>query len=356
MDEQVFQQLQEQSSFKIAPCETNIHFCDKEHFKALNLTPEQKMQISELVQHLPAMTAAGAMARAYTVSFPQGLPHTLIALKQGGVGASIVSNGRIVGSASFYSMLGQAAVLGVFTTMSIATGQFFLAQINKELHKINQKLDEIMKFLYGDKKAELLSEVNFIKYACDNYISIMAHEPQRFATIISIQEAKKVAVKDIEFYMSDLEQKIESGKKQEFKFLNDLISHEVKQAEENLDLSLQLYFMSNLLEVYYAQNYEESYICHLEKDIKNYVEICNNQRLSIYGVLKGYLENCKVSGKDKPKWEEAKRILKTSLDEKHEKYCMICDNLYNILHTSMRGAEYYLQEEGGTYNVYYKAF
>lgn len=52
-------------------------------------------------------------------------------LSKGGVGSSIVERGKgIVGSASLSSMATQAAVLGVFTAMSIATGQFFLTQIN----------------------------------------------------------------------------------------------------------------------------------------------------------------------------------------------------------------------------------
>jgi len=355
-EEQIlFQQLQNQKGFKIKPCEKHVNFSNHEQFRELNLTVDQKLQISELLQHIPAMTAAGAMANAYTVNFPQGLPHTLMALKQGGFGSSIISDGKIVGAASFYPMLGQAAILGIFTAMSIATGQFFLARINKELQKINQKLDEIMKFLYGDKKAELLSEVSFIKYACDNYVSIMEHESQRTATIVSIQEARKVAMKDIEFYMNDLEQKIESGKKQNFKFLDSLIDHEVKQAEENLDLSLQLYFISNVMEVYYAQNFEENYICNLEKDIKFYIKICNNQIHSLYGRLQGYLADCRSSGKIETKLEDKKKELNISLEEKCENYDMICEHLYAILHTSAKEAEYYLQVDEDTCNVYYKA-
>ena len=33
----------------------------------------------------------------------------------------------------------------------------------------------------------------------------MSHEHQKIATIISLQEARKIAMKDIEFYMSDLD-------------------------------------------------------------------------------------------------------------------------------------------------------
>ena len=70
---------------------------------------------------------------------------------------------------------------------------------------MRMNLDKILEFLYGDKKAELMAEISFVKYAYQNYNSIMSHESQRTATIASIQEAKKVAMKDIEFYMNDLD-------------------------------------------------------------------------------------------------------------------------------------------------------
>lgn len=113
----------------------------------------------------------------------------------------IRENGKFVGSASFYTMSAQAALMGVFTAMSVASGQYFLSQINNEMWMMNMKLDEILEFLYGDKKTEL----SFIRYAYENYVSIMSHEQQRIATITSLQEAKKVAMKDIEFYINDLE-------------------------------------------------------------------------------------------------------------------------------------------------------
>ena len=74
--------------------------------------------------------------------------------------------------------------------MAFASGQYFITQVNSELQKINQNIDKILEFLYGDKKAELLSEVSFVKYAYENFSSIMAHDEQRVATIASLQNAK----------------------------------------------------------------------------------------------------------------------------------------------------------------------
>lgn len=352
-EEQDFlQRLQEQHEFKIMPCEANMELVDKKNFEKLNLTSAQKMQISELLQHVPTAATAGAMAGAYTVSFPSGLPHTLMALKQGGFGSAIMENGKIVGMASFSPMLLQTTVLAVFTAMSIATGQFFLTQINRELHMINKKLDEILKFLYEEKKAELLSEVIFIKYACDNYNSIMVNEAQRAATIVSIQEAKKIAMKDIEFYLKYLDGKIKSGAKQNFKTLAILMDDEIIPNKENLDMSLQLYLMSSLMEVYYAQNYEKGYISYVEESINSYVENCSQQKRSIIDKLEAYFESCKILQKDTSEFQDRqKRLgeLKLSIDEKDND---TCKRLYAALHTANQSAEYYIMADG---NVYYKA-
>lgn len=109
--------------------------------------------------------------------------------------------GNLLVQLHFYSMSTQAAIMGMFTAMSVASGQYFLSQINNEMRMMNMKLDEILEFLYGDKKAELMAEMSFIKYAYENYSSIMSHDQQRIATIVSLQEAKKVAMKDIEFIL-----------------------------------------------------------------------------------------------------------------------------------------------------------
>lgn len=348
-----FQSIQEQSGFKIMPCETNIDFTDEKRFEKLKLTSGQKMQISGLLQHIPTTMAAGAMSGAYTVRFPKGLPHTLMALKRGGFGSQIVENHTILGSASFYPMLGQAAVLGVFTAMSVATGQFFLAQINKELHMINKKLEDILKFLYRDKRAELLSELNFVKYAYENYGTIMEHDSQRIATICNIQEAKKIAMQDIEFYISDLKDKIESiDDHKKFSFLVQEMDDKIELTIENLDFSLQLYLMSSLMEVYYAQNYEQDYIDRVESSIKGYVKNCNDQVLSNYGTLRGFFGACGVNKKEQSEKEERmKKLEKSPLDMK---YNAVCENLYSILHTATKSAEYYVKKDENDYNIYYK--
>ena len=124
------------------------------------------------MQQLPAVVAANALSDMYMVRFPAGIPNALTPLKQGGFSTMVKGeNGRIAGTASLYSVEAQAAVLGAFNAMSIVSGQYFLAQINSELKTMNQNIDKILEFLYGDKKAELISEVSFVKSAYQNSFS-----------------------------------------------------------------------------------------------------------------------------------------------------------------------------------------
>ncbi|MDE6014632.1 MAG: hypothetical protein K2H41_02865 [Acetatifactor sp.] len=350
------QNFQEQHGFKITPCQSNLENSDREGFKMLRLTPEQKMQISELLQHVPAVAATGAMAGAYTVSFPQGLPHTLMTLKRGGFGSQIVDMAgkkEILGSASFYPMVAQAAVYGVFTAMSIATGQFFLVQINKELHMINQKLDEILNFLYEEKKAELLSEVFFIKYACDNYDSIMFDEAQRTATIASIQQAKKIAMKDIEFYIKHLDSKIDSGAKQKFEALVKLKEDEIIPNINSLEMSLQLYCMSSLMEAYYARNFEEAYVEYVENDINSYVERCSKKEYSIIDKMDAYFNTPNIPNNQKEKKEILAKC-KQKLSDRRELINNGENNMKKlsaVLKSTNKSTQYYIETDG---SVYYK--
>ena len=348
------QELQEQYGFKITPCEGNAEVANKKGVHILNLTPEQKGQVSELLQHIPAVTAAGTMAEAYRVSFPIGLPHTLMGLKRGGFSSQIVAEGKgILGTASLYPMAAQAAVLGVFTVMSIATGQFFLMQINKELRMINKKLDEILKFLYEEKKAELLSEVIFVKYACDNYDSIMVDEAQRTATIGNIQQAKKIAMKDIEFYQKYLDGKIESGAKKKFGELVTLMDDEIALNIDSLDMALQLYLISSLMEVYYARNYQKKYIDYVEDAIKSYVESCSRMEHLVVDKMDAYFSSCKTYQSDKINLQNHKNQLiewKKSIDARNGDM----EKLYAILHTANESAEYYITADGNNCNIYYK--
>lgn len=345
VDNMVLPMLEASANFEIAFCNNLINFQDSSLFKKFKLNKAQKMHISAFTQSVLPTVATGAMANAYVVKFPEGLPHTLTALNQGGVGSMIRENGKFVGSASFYSMSTQAAIMGTFTAMSIASGQYFLSQINNEMRMMNMKLDEILEFLYGDKKAELMAEMSFIKYAYENYSSIMCHEQQRIATITSLQEAKKVAMKDIEFYINDLETTVSS----KMKDYAELESRTEKsfQIKESLELSQQLFVMSSMMEVYFAQNQDPEYLDSIEKDMLAYIDKCDKRMLGSFSALKGAINGYKARPMekiDKSVCEKRVSNLVDSLNGGEE--AEMRKAVRSALHASAKKAEYYLSQEG----------
>lgn len=279
IEKDAIQEIEAIGNFQIEPIKENINF-DK-GYTQLKLNQQQKGQMSALMQSIPSLAATSMLGKSYVVKFPNGLPHSLTALNQGGLGSMIQENGKFVGSASLYSAAPQAAFLGAFTVMSIASSQYFLAQINSELNVMKMNIDKILEFLYGDKKAELISEVSFVKYAYHNYGTIMEHTMQVEATISNIQNARKVAMKDIEFYICDLDSLVNGKDNTDIMSLTE----RAFQIKESLQLSMQLYGMSNILEIYYSQNHEAEYIKYIDAEMLSYIDKCEKRLLSCFSIL-----------------------------------------------------------------------
>lgn len=349
---ETFHTMQKQGNFILTPCEGIFDFDDKSRFTKLHLSPEHSIQISALMQQTPNLLASGALANAYTVKFPEGLPHTLTALKQGGFAAMIRGeSGRFVGSASFYPMAMQAALMGAFTAMSIASSQYFLAQINNQMRMMNLKIDEILEFLYGDKKAELLSEMSFLQYAYQNYESIMSHDIQRTATVVSLQGAKKVAMKDIEFYISDLDAAV-SRRPKDYEELQQHVDKAL-QIRESLSLSQQLYVMSSMMEVFYSQNLDSAYLDCLEHSMLAYIDKCDKRMLGSFSKLDGQVNAYKPKPMEKVDKTEAEKKIHTVVDGLNNgEESKLRKSVRASLHSMDQSAEYYLAPNG---NVYVKA-
>lgn len=273
---------------EIASVNEMVDLSNNQKFVKLEPTQGQKMQISALMSQLPSVVGADMLSKTMVLRFPEGVQGALMQLKNNGGYTTTLKNletGKITGTAWLEYATPQAACLGAFTAMSVVSGQYFLSQINSSLAQISSGLDKILEFLYGDKRAELLSEVNFIRFAYENYKSVMEHREQRIATLISLQNAKKVAMKDIEFYLSDLSSTITDKKSSD---ISSTVPKMVR-TKDCLDLSLQLYTMSNLLEVYYSENYHHDYISFVQSEAFGYINRCEKKELNCFGQLQHLL-------------------------------------------------------------------
>ena len=347
LETNAFRIIEKNSGFEIIPVDTTI---DLKEFEKLRLSSSQKAQFSALIQHAPLAMAAGTLGNAYTVRFPKGLPHTLTALRQGGVSSIIRADGRIVGSASFYSTAAAGAVLGAFTVLSAVTGQFFLANIYRELDGINKKLDEILAILYEEQRAELMSEISFVQYAHNNFNSIVMRDDQRTATIGSLQASRKTAMKYIEFYLHDLERKSKEEVKDSESCGNNW--ENVQIIIKRIEVARQLYLYSGLLELFYAQNYEEDYIENIKKDMIDYITFCDNKIVIQLGHLSGKVESCSSKAKRRDKAdikEKFKEITKENDARVLKGDSQLRSWVEKTLNSLHRAEEYYVTAEGDVY-------
>ena len=317
-----------------------VNVSDERKFTKLELTQEQQMQMSGLMNQLPALLNVASLSKTVRLTFPKGVQGSLMPLKNGGYSTTLVDKaGKIVGTASLNVPTFQATALSAFTAMSIASGQYLLAQINSNLGEISSKLDKILEFLYGDKRAELLSEVNFINFAHENYKSVMEHSEQRIATLVSLQSAKKVAMKDIEFYLSDLDSDSKKKKKDTW------IAKKMLRTHECLELSLQLYAMSNLLEVYYSENFDPNYTCFVEKEAANYIGTCANRSLNCFSRLQE-----RLSGAKNPVQIEAANKVNAIVERMNGIITSpLLTELRSTLGETSKEKQYYLTQDGGVY-------
>lgn len=260
-------------------------------FKKLDISSEDQASISIFLSQMPALMSASALSNAYVLKFPEGVSGTLMKLKRGGYSTVMTDKGKIVGHASIQSLENSAALLSAFSVMSIVTGQFFMSRISNDFEFVKQKIDKILDFLYGEKKAELFAEVSFVKQAYENFASIMRHPEQCAATIVNLQNAQKIAMKDIEFYINDLNGKSKEKPKSYEAFCN--IADEAIKIKDCLMLAIQLYATTGLMEANFSQNSDGSYLKYLKDTLCYYVKKTESGILSCFSSLRTNNSNYK---------------------------------------------------------------
>ena len=318
-------------------------------YKKMEVSDSQKGRISALCGQIPDMMEANVASNAYILRWHDGIPHDLAHYKDGVAFQPVARNadGQIEAWMELYPATSEAVLLYGFTAMSIVTGQYFLAEINHQMKVMNQSIDKILEFLYGDKKAELISELSFARYAHQNFSSIMEHNVQRAAMIQSILEGRKTAIKDVEFYLADLYSTVNAKDKSDV----EALAHRAFQIRECLELSMQLYVTCNVLEVFYSQNFDSGYLKHVENDVGNYISKCEKQMLGDFNFLRAVVESAKQPkiGK-KFNQEDLLKSINLTIDRLAEVgEPEIKKALHRALYSSERASEYCISTDGNIY-------
>ena len=240
---------------EVTTSDVSFDFGDSSRFRKIEFPEQTGLTANSLLQLLPVATVSNAASKTYILKFPEGVQGTLLQLRQGGYTTTMVNmTSHFSGTASLHPVNpASVALFNAFTIASFATGQYFLSDISSKMSEINRKLDDVLSFLEDSKRTELLSELTFVKYAVNNYSTIMLSEPQRVATLSNIQRSKIRAVADIDFYTTELEHRASAKDAQKNQ-------QGVLNAKQSLDLASQLYAISSIMEPYYAQNWNNAYL------------------------------------------------------------------------------------------------
>ena len=274
LSENTLEALINEGALEVRPNDKIISIEDNPKYRKLDLSSAQKARLTDLAGKLPMMmsatskvSAAGSFAGSdlYVMVLPKGMRNMVMRFKDGtGYGNTLFnSNGQFAMQNPLQrvdissQLISQAVVSTAFAAMAVATSQYYLTEINNKLDRISMAMDKILEFLYGEKKAELMAEVNFAKYAMNNYSAIMEQDCQRIADP-----------------------------------LNDRVNKSV-QIEESLSLALQLCVMCTILEINYSQNFNKSYLKYVEDDASFYIDKCEKTMIGLFNKLQAFVVNDK---------------------------------------------------------------
>lgn len=118
------------------------------------------------------------------------------------------TNNKITGQALLKAAsAGPLVANAVFSVLSMATGQYFISEINSELSQIQKNIDNIQRFLENEKRSELLANYYFLQQVMQTYEYIQSNEYQKQATVQQLQRIRIDSCANINFYIESFQQK-----------------------------------------------------------------------------------------------------------------------------------------------------
>lgn len=268
--------LDEKSSISIE-CITDSHKYSK---KKIDF-PKVFGNVGFFIQQLPLMNASDQIANAYKVVMPEGAVGQLMRYKNGTFGTPLTINGKIVDHAGI-SPIGQMAQAPfiIFSLMSVVTGQYFMANINKTLNILSDDVKSIINLILDEKESENHSIYEYYSYVRTNFETIVSNPDLRVSSLVNLQRNNIILFANAKFYEKTIRRKLQK--------LKDVISIKktTKSRVEEMELRKEeiinlfqykqicnnLYGIGKILEVRLAEVYEEEYCKNIMRDCQNIIK------------------------------------------------------------------------------------
>ena len=210
---------------------------------------------------------------AYKIIIPEGDAGRLMQYKNGLLGTPLIgANGKTTSHAGLEKIQGISMnpVL-IFTAMSLLTGQYFMAEINKSLKGISKNLEDIKRMILDDKISRNFAIYDFYQDISSNMEIILEHDDLRISYISYISNVQNTFLdlrqnitffeKRINQYVDDLQNNFKGGNttKERIKSLDKEVEKIQEFIEQRFMCSL-LYMQGKVLEIQLSKIYDIEYL------------------------------------------------------------------------------------------------
>lgn len=274
------------NGFKIKNGLTEIKFDAIDQKQFINSLPKIYLnkESQETISGTLSNIVGGATNTAITTSATYGLfkatadPSTLMKLSSGGVASAVTGGGKITQQAGFIQQGSTMFTpMVAFQIASIATGQYYMDNIAKQLNSVQEKLDELLNLFHIERQAKLIKSFKFLT----EYLNKKNFVIEDFVLLKSIiSELTNVR----EEYFLMLEDSVSEIKKNnEYTSVNSL--KEAKKKEKDFEKTGFIYKMKTSLiadELFHLAKLTEFHmnLCYKNPDI-NRINLISDQLKSI---------------------------------------------------------------------------
>ena len=212
-----------------------------------------------LLGQLPTLAGAKELSTAYKVVFPAGVTGQLMTLKNGAnaglATTSIIGeSGKIAGQAGLQSLSNLASPLAVFSALSMITGQYFMAEINKSIKALSENIEEVQKQIDTSEESVVFSASIFLQEIKNDWNLILESEDFKVSIISNIIKTINDLTSSCYYFENRLNTKLSELKTnlQKNKISEDILLSEVNRNKEFLKQAYELRSCLKLMQNYCA--------------------------------------------------------------------------------------------------------
>ena len=224
-----------------------------------------------LLGQLPTLAGAKELSTAYKVVFPAGVTGKLMTLKNGanaGLATTSVigESGKIAGQAGLQSLSNFASPLAVFSALSMITGQYFMAEIDKSIKALSENIEEVQKQIDTSEESVVFSASIFLQEIKNDWNLILESENFKLSVISNIIKTVNDLTSSCYYFENRLNTKMSELKTnlQKNKISEDMLLSEVNRNKEFLKQAYELRSCLKMILIFLTSGVTESN----SKDIK----------------------------------------------------------------------------------------